>query len=120
VLRGGLDTLNASAIAVRGGVHALGSEITDGATILRGGIKPVQDTKTAFSILQIALQDSTGKFKDSFQILDDVRVKLNGFQDVATKGAIASSIFGRGWAAQLKILSDLADATGKLQRWASA
>jgi phage-related protein len=116
VLRGHLDKTTQSSLAAGVGVKQAAQAASDGATILRGGARPVQDLSNVYSKLGIALADASGRFKAPFDLFKEAAVKINGISDAGIKGALASEVFGRGWAKQLDILSHLAEAEEKVNK----
>ncbi len=75
----------------------------------------------AFLALGISVQNSSGKLKDSGDILGEIADKFAGFRDSASKTALAIAIFGRAGAEMIPLLNQgsagLASAADEARRF---
>lgn len=87
---------------LQSGLAKLAKNATDAA----GGSK---ESAAAFSAMGVSLRDSNGNLKSTQQLLQDVAAKFAGYEDSASKTALAQRLFGKSGADLIPILNQLGE-----------
>jgi hypothetical protein len=80
----------------------------DTGTILRGGVKPIEDTTNAFTKNNITLESSRGKFRSFTEQLIATLQALNKIPDASKRSAAAQELFSRGFTKLVDVPDQLA------------
>jgi hypothetical protein len=108
-----VEQLSRLQVVARTGGQDLGA-VQDGLVRLTKGLKGTEEESknatAALGFLGVKAKDLSGNLRDPGELMQEIAVRLNKFEDGAGKTALALDLFGKSGANLLPFLKDLAEA----------
>jgi hypothetical protein len=107
VARGTVAKLGDEAKKTAASFEAVGGAFGQTVNIVRGGVQPILDTSSVFATLGIRIQDFPRTQQGFLDAIEQTSAAIDRLGQGAQKASILSQLFGRNWARQVELFTNL-------------